>query len=459
MRRIAVMSAATLLTGIVLAPSAQGQGFAVYEHDACAMARGGAGVAAPCAGGSAVFFNPAGILGGTKPWNLQAGVTLIAPRGSFVPDTTSQPSTELVKSTFPVPSGYLTRQFGHRVAFGIGVFAPYGLTTEWASNFPGRYMAYKTTLASIYVQPTVAFAITNGLQIGAGADYVSANAKVHRRIDASTLPAPAPLPLGSTLAVLGVPVGTDFADALFDVKGTGWGFHVGLLWQATPRLSFGARYMGSVKVNFTGNASFTRVPTGIREPAGNPFGVPAGTPLDSVVTSAFSTALVGQTASTTITMPDQYVVGFAFKVTRQLDVLADWQHTNWNKFQSLNLTLSVAPSVSLYENYQATDAFRAGFDWQAGSKLTLRGGMLTHKAAAPPETVTPILPEGQRFEGTLGAGISVTPTLTLNLAYQFIQQGDRRGRMVDQAVPTTALNSGLFKFTANLFGASLALAF
>jgi long-chain fatty acid transport protein len=140
--------------------------------------------------------------------------------------------------------------------------------------------------------------------------------------------------------------------------------------------------------------------------------------------------------------------------------MADWQHTDWTVFKSLDLHLVTADTtISAYEHYIATDAFRAGFDWQASDKLAIRGGVLTHKGASPDETVTPILPEGQRIEGTVGAGVQVTPMLRLDLAYQYVQQGDRRGRVVDAPVPTTALNSGLFKFTANLFSASLALAF
>jgi long-chain fatty acid transport protein len=462
MRRIAVMSAAILLAATILAPSARAQGFSVYEHDACVMARGGAGVAAPCSGGSAVFFNPAGILGAGRPWNASAGVTLIAPRGSFT-DHATQVQSDLNKATYPVPYGYLTHRFGSRVAVGIGVFAPYGLTTDWPSSFPGRFLAYKTTLSAFYIQPTLAFAITPRIQLGIGVDYVRAAAKVQRHVDASTLPAPAPLPAGSTLALLGVPVGTDLADALFDVKGDGWGGQVGLLISATDRLSIGARYMSQVKTTLTGTASFTKLSTGITLAAGNPFpGVPGGTPLDAVLASAFTTALYNQSASTTITMPSQIVAGLAYKVTRQLSVMADWQYTDWSVFKTLDLKLVQAgQTVSEYEHFKATNAFRGGFEWQAGSRLAIRGGLLTHKGASPDETVTPVLPEGQRFEGTVGAGIDLTQGLRLNLAYQYIQQQDRRGRVYDPAIgdPTPAMNTGIFKFTANLFGASLALAF
>ena len=459
MRRIAVLSAATLLTAIVLVPSARAQGFSVYEHDPCMMARGGAGVAAPCAGGSAVFFNPAGIVAAKgKPWNLEANLTLIAPRGYFN-DSATRVRTDMVKNTFPVPAGYLTRQLGSRAAVGIGAFAPYGLTSEWPVNFQGRYLGYKTQIASFYIQPTFAYEVAKGFQVGVGVDFVTSSAKVHRRLDASALPLPG-APAGATTALLGVPLGTDFADALFDVSGTGWGGHVGVIWQAASNLSFGIRYMSQVKITFTGNASFTVVPTGITLAAGNPFSAPTGTPLETALFAAGGATLQNQSASTSITMPPQLLAGVAYGVTPTLKVMADWQYTDWSVFKTLDLTLKTANfTLSEYEHYKATNAFRDGLDWQAMDGLAIRAGVLTHKGASPDETVTPILPEGQRIEGTLGAGIRLTPALRLDLAYQYLYQGDRRGRMIEVAAPTPANNHGIFAFTANLFGASLALAF
>jgi long-chain fatty acid transport protein len=460
MRRTAVAFAATAAAAILIAPSARAQGFSVNEHDACSMARANTGVAAPCSPASAVFYNPAGILGGTTKFNVQAGVTLIAPTGHFT-DSATNVATSLQKRTFPVPSGYAAYQVTPRLAVGLGAFAPYGLTTDWPVTSPGRFLAYKTSIASIYVQPTVAYSVSPGFQVGLGVDYVHSSAQVHRRVDASTLPATGtPLTLGS----LGVPVGTDMADALFDVSGNGWGFHVGMLIKATDRLSVGARYLSKVQINFTGTASFTQVPTGLVLPPGNPL-VPGGAaaPLDAVLATAFAAGqpLSKQSASTSIKMPYQIVAGVAYKVMDNLTALLDWQHSEWSEFETLKLGLAIAPSITEPENFGNTDAFRFGLDWQVKPGLAVRAGALRHNGASPAESVTPLLPEGNRFEGTLGASIQLIPQLRLDLGYQYLQQQDRHGRMVDPPanVSGAAVNHGLYTFKANLFGASLVLAF
>src|SRR5262245_41445786 len=63
---------------------AAAQGYGVYEQGACAMARAGAAVAAPCDDGSAIFFNPAALAMQRDAARLSAGATLIGPRGDFV---------------------------------------------------------------------------------------------------------------------------------------------------------------------------------------------------------------------------------------------------------------------------------------------------------------------------------------------------------------------------------------
>src|SRR5262245_66062782 len=71
---------------LVLSASARAaaQGYGVYEQSACAMARAGAAVAAPCDDGSAIFYNPAAIALQRDGSRLSGGATLIGPRGDFV---------------------------------------------------------------------------------------------------------------------------------------------------------------------------------------------------------------------------------------------------------------------------------------------------------------------------------------------------------------------------------------
>src|SRR5262249_3870271 len=153
------------------AERANAQGYGVYEQSACAMARGGAAVARPCEDGSAIFFNPAALAVERDGDRLSIGGTLICARGG-VTRLHGRLSPPMVENWVPVPAAYYTRPTGDRLSLGLGVFVPYGLTTEWPIDFEGRFVSYKTSLQTVYVQPTIAVKINDHLAIGGGPDLV-----------------------------------------------------------------------------------------------------------------------------------------------------------------------------------------------------------------------------------------------------------------------------------------------
>jgi len=480
MRRNAVRIAALALTSLALAArSATAQGFGVYEHDACTMARGGTGVASPC-NASATFFNPAGMLtpGATHKWNVAVGATSINADFAFA-DSASGVTTNSTGGGVLVPNVHVTRQMSDKVALGLGIFAPYGLVSEWPSdaNFAGRFLGYRSELKSIYIQPTVSYRVNSWLQVGVGLDYIRSTVDLRQRLDLSTQVAGA----GITFANLGIPLGTDFADA--HLTGGSWssGANFGILVKPMRRISIGARYLLRAKADIQGDAAFTQVSTGILLPAGSPLqpgvnGLPclghspldtlraaAGLPLDQVLecNNIFKTSLGAQHVSTNVALPDQFVIGTAINVTSALMVLFDYQWVNWSAFSKLQLAFA-QPALgvrTLWEDYKNTNGYRFGAQYDVSPALTIRAGALYHDGAAPDQTVTPLLPEGARAEQTLGVGFRIRDNMRIDVAYQHITQVDRRGRIVDAPRFSTANNTGLYTGSANLFGASLAWGF
>lgn len=461
MKRPIVIMAAGCALMLALPLPAVAQGFSVNEHGACSMARGGAGVALPCADGSTINFNPSGIAG-INGALIGVGVTGILAQGSFTDDLTAT-KTELQNGIIPVPHAYFAYGINDKLAAGFGFFVPYGLGTIWEDTFEGRFNGYDNNLQSIYLQPTLAYQPHEKVKIGAGFDFIIASLKLTQRVDLSVVPSPVP---GVTLGQLGVPFHTDFANAALSAHGaTGMGGNFGITIEPVNGFSIGARYLSRVKLDYEGEADFEAVSTGITLPAGNPFGVPGGTPLDLLVAGQFQpdSALGDQGVSTSITMPDQATVGVAVDVSPALTLLVDWQWMNWSVFNTLELTFENQDESRLvHEEYEDTHAIRTGFDWNNGGRLNVRGGYLYHKGAAPPQTVTPLLPEGARNEFTGGFGLKITDKLIADFAYQFIKQNDRRGRVREpdgNEVPTIALNSGLYTFNAHLFSATMSVHF
>ncbi len=179
MYRFLGVSLLVVVLGLAGAGMASAQGFGVYEQGACMMGRGGAGVADPCPDGSGIFFNPAGLSFDAKVITL--GGTMIGPSGTFTDtSTTSMKGTisTLNEKWYPVPNIYMTLPFAKKYAFGVGVFAPYGLTTDWPVTSQGRYLGYKSVVQGLYIQPTFAVKINDKVSLGVGVDVTHLNVEL-----------------------------------------------------------------------------------------------------------------------------------------------------------------------------------------------------------------------------------------------------------------------------------------
>ncbi len=467
MRTVSVRVALGLLAASAMVPrAASAQGYGIYEQGACVMGRAGTGVASPCADGSSIFFNPAGIALADRQ-QFSVGGTLIAPRGAFTNDLTGQ-RTALKNAVYPVPNLYYVRPIGGgRAALGIGLFAPYGLTTEWPDNFEGRFLGYKSKIQAIYIQPTAAVKLGRRASLGAGFDFSLVSVQLRQRLELSSQIASPP---SITFANLGIPYGTEFGDVNLHGHGSGVGYHVGIEVEPIRRVTLGARYLSRqlVKIN-NATAEISQIMTGIILPPNNPVaanpatGLGPAVPVDGLLAPQFGTGgpLTNQAGSTYLRLPEQLVLGVAWQVTPKAKLLGDFQYTNWTVFNQLVLDFDLLGRRVLQENYRKAYGFRFGGEYMVSPATTLRAGYYTHGAAAPPETVTPNLPEGARASFAAGLGTHLTRNVTVDVAYQYIAQADRRGRTVDGglATPTVAVNNGLYTFHAHLISATFAFAF
>jgi long-chain fatty acid transport protein len=400
---------------------------------------------------------------------------VIAASGSFTDDATGI-KWDLDNPVIPVPNLYITHGFTPKLTAGIGVYAPYGLETRWGDLsaydsvtgtfraadevFPGRFLGWNSKLQSIYIQPTIGYQVLPTLQLGIGVAYILSKVDLKQRVDLSEqiLPSP-PAPPNTPFTAIGIPTGTDFAQAHLEADGTGIAVNLGAIWQVNERLAIGGHYLTRSTIDYDGTATFDQVQTGLTLAPGNPLGLPGGTPVDAVVASEFTTggALADGSAKTQITMPDQFTMGIAWQATERWKVLVDWHRVMWHVFDQLELNIDddATRAITLNEEYKNTNGVRFGMEFTHSATLTFRGGYLYHQGAAPAQTVTPLLPEAARNEFTVGLGWQVTPKLKADFGYQYIRQDDRRGRVFGENIG----NTGVYLFKGHLIGAGLAYTF
>jgi long-chain fatty acid transport protein len=346
---------------------------------------------------------------------------------------------------------------------------PYGLTSQWKDDFPGRFAAKKASLQTLYVQPNLSYQLTDSWSIGGGPVFGHSTVELVQGIDLSTQRTSA---TGPTFGQLGIPKRTEFARATLKGSATAFGINLGAHGRLTPTWEMGLRFLSQLTFKYEdADATFAPVPTGLVLAAGNPFGAPPNTPVDALVASQFTTGrLQAQKVTTGIQHPAQVQVGFAYTGYRNTTLSAEYAYVGWKSFRELPVDFTgatpatTAPDKVLIENYNNTSSIRLGADHKLMNGIALRAGFTAAAAAAPDETVTPLLPEQDRSLAMLGVGYPVGNKFVIDASYARIFTPGRRGRLDERADNSTpaqaiALNNGSYALSANIFAISLKASF
>ncbi|MCI0528658.1 MAG: outer membrane protein transport protein, partial [Nitrospira sp.] len=365
-------------------------GFQLPEQGIAAMGQGDAFVG-QADDPSAVYYNPAGILQleGTQ---ATLGATLIHPSTTFTNQSTSLstigptgPSgreTDEKEMYFLLPHLYVTHRLTDKLGFGFGTFIPFGLTTEWPSNWEGRFISYRAAINSYYFNPVVAFQPEPGLMLSAGIQLVHSTAEVRRKIDLTPL------------IVLGcVPcVGAEGDLDLKDADGDGWGYNLGALVPLSEKNKLGVTFRSPVRIHYKGDADFT-IPGAIPAP--------------------FAALFPDGEVSTDITMPGIFEVGLTNQSFSKWTLSFDLQWVGWSSFKTLSLDFANDPGGildnSVPKNWNDVINFRLGAEYELSSALALRMGYVWDPTPVPPETLDTLLPDNNRHDVSIGLGYKSGP--------------------------------------------------
>jgi long-chain fatty acid transport protein len=458
--------AVCLLAAVALPyPSVQAQGFGLNEVGTCAVSRGFAATGTPCGDASTIFWNPAAAaeLPGKS---ISIGASAIIVKGWFRQDSTGRTYPSDISPSLP-PAGFAAMRFG-KGSVGLGVYVPYGLTSQWNDDFPGRFSALRASLQTIYFQPNVAYQLTDNWSIGGGPVFGHSTVDVTQAIDLSQQQA-AP---GITFGQLGVAYETEFARTQVHGSANAVGYNVGVHGRY-GRWSVGARYLSVLTFNYDhASAKFSQTATGLVLPQGNPVS-PTGSPvpLDVLLGAQFTTggALVHQSASSTIKHPWQLQGGIGYTGFARTTLSVDVARLGWSAFNTLPITFNgpaASSSRTLFEGYNDSWSYRFGAEHMIGS-WTGRLGYSYAETPVPDETVTPLLPDMNRRNFSAGVAIPVTSVYRVDIGYLHVNTPGRRGRIADSPAsppgPTLPLavvaNTGTYTLKADVISAALNITF
>ena len=400
-----------------------GGGFQINEQNARAMGFVGAFVA-QASDASAVYFNPAG-LAFQKGWKVLGGTTFIIPTTTFTGPAPSTTKTSMESQVFYPSNFYLSYGMRDGLAFGLGIFTPYGLGSEWPVDWTGRRLSVKTDLKSFYINPSVSYKVAENFSIGAGISYIIGDVSLKFRVPTySSLTPPTPSPRDGT--------------ANLEADGTGFGFNVGLMFKPTTDLSIGLSYRSLTDLEFSGEATFTDM-------------------------QALTTYFPGGTGRTKLPLSSSLAGGIAYDASEQLTLEADVQYVGWAQYNELVVDLQEGPAFPLTgkplqgdmtskKNWEDNFLIKIGGEYRL-DRLALRLGYLFDTTPQPEKSVEPMLPDADRNELCVGFGYKLSDNLSLDAAYQLILFKNRTVSTGTNVFP------GTYESTASLIGINIGYQF
>ncbi len=396
----------------IVSPASLGSGFALIEQSASQMGNAFAGGAAFANDASTIYFNPAGMT--RLPAQLIGGLHYVKTSAKF--DGTA---TDIFGNPVSggnggdagqegwVPNFYITAPLGDGLFAGLGINAPFGLSTEYNADWKGRYHAIESELKTINFNPSIAYRINQQLSLGFGLNIQYIRAKLTQALDQGNLCAPTL----TQLQVLGVPqadpalcagLAPQGNDAFAKVKGDNWagGYNLGILYEPTDSTRVGLSYRSKIKQQLTGDARFNGT-----VPQFSSFGI-------FVPTDVTADVNLPQTASLSIW----------HDLNERWSVMADATWTGWDSFDELRIQYdSFQPDTVVDENWDDTWRYAVGVDYRYNSKWTFRAGTAYDKSPIPdPEHRTARIPGEDRTWLSLGFGYKFSPSLGVDVGYSHL---------------------------------------
>lgn len=359
-------------------------GFQINDHSARSVAMGFSTVAYnPDA--SVIYFNPAYSAFQEGTLNISAGLAYIMPGGKFTgPTTMNQNYTETLETwNFPIPHLFANWKTPvENLHFGLGVFVPFGLGTQWPENWYGRFLAKKTYLEAIEINPNLAYSFTLGgmpLALSAGFGYVIGAVELERNLSTFT---PEPV-----LNLKG--------------KGNGTTFNFGLSALILDNLYFGASYRHNIEVEFEGDTKYTNI---------------------SGLEALFQEA----PGSAKINFPNDLRAAFSYKVTPNFIVEAGINYVGWSSYDTLKIEFEKGPgnpskpyTSAAERSYKNIMTYRLGAEYYMDN-TALRCGVYYEPMPVDAMHVEPVLPETNRIGASVGLGFSLLDNLKMDLGYLLI---------------------------------------
>jgi len=407
----------TALGTVLVASNVMAAGFHLREQSAAALGNAFAGATAGAENASYAYYNVAGLTR-QKGTQINMGATYIAPRAEaenvkWADGTRGADVNNIVHAAW-VPNATISHQVDDKLTLGLGLNVPYGMITKYDAEWAGSDHGITSKLMSTTVTPMAAYKLTDKLSVGAGLQMQYIKAR-----------------LTST-------AGRGAFDAALEGDTFDVGYQFGAMYEFNEKTRIGINYRSEINHKLKGDINSDKAKA-------------------AAMLAPGISALLNQDISARLDTPEMISVGAYHQLNDKWALMAEYQRVNWSSFKNLDIVGVDTKSLisRTRENWQDTNFYAIGANYQIDDQWKLRLGIAKDQAAAKKAQRTPRIPDSDRTWYSAGLSYEYNDKLTFDIAYTYIQAknasmdtdltGNTDGRRV----------TADFKNSVKLFGLSM----
>lgn len=384
-RKLIALAVGAALGGVV--STATAGGFAIGTQSGSGVGNAFAGGAAAADDASVAWYNPAAMT--LIPGRQIAGALhVVNPSFKFHNNGSSgafaAPGTgdggdggDLTL----IPNGFFTMAWSPSLSFGLALNVPFGLSTDYDAGWRGQLVALKSEIKTVNINPSIGYKISPTVSIGGGVSV--------QKVDAELT------------SFTGSPA---LGNQKLEADDIGYGFNLGLLFNATPSTRVGAHYRSKIKYELEGKQTF----------------------------SGAAAAAANADVKADLDVPATFSLSVFHVLNPQWELMADATWTGWDKLKQLTATRTTASALlgavgstaaQLDFNWDNTWRYGVGANYKLSGQTKLRFGVAFDETPTNDVDRTPRLPDEDRRWIAFGVQWkpSKTGILDVGYAHEFIK--------------------------------------
>ena len=374
MKKVLLLTVLFLATAVTYAG-----GYRVSLQGNKALAMGHTGVAV-INSSELVFFNPAGLVYLENKLSVSVGAHGVLADVSYQNSATGE--TAMTEGGVGTPFyAYISYQANDWLAFGLGIYTPYGSTVAYEDDWAGSHLVNNIALQAIFVQPSVSIKLSDKFSVGGGPIYAMGSVNFNKN-------------LNRTL----VDLDGNRSEVTLDQTGiSNWGWTASWMLRPTKGLTIGMNYRSKIILRAEdGEATFENVP-------------------DSPLTPFSDT-----TFSADLPLPAEWTTGLSYEYNKFLFAF-DISRQFWSEYESLDIDFENAPDSQNARNYENSSVYRFGLQYKATDAFTLRGGYYFDESPVQPGFFAPETPRNDSNGYTAGLTFKVGDRFEIDASFLYLQ--------------------------------------